>query len=705
MEYVIVPKFSRIFKIHISDKSKVDSVITFLSKVPGVLYAEKNMDAKLCSDPSYSNQWYLNNTGQSGGHSLADIRADSAWQIFTGSSSIKIGIFDSGVELAHSEFQGKITGDAPDAIGSGYAWAHRTHLAGIAASKANNDIGGRGVDWNAQINSRKIFNGYGGFLGIDIAANQIINAVNSGVQILDHSWIGDFGTNNILHSAFAFAYKMNCITCAAMGNGHSEATGYPAGWEKLVIAVGATRDDDTWAVNYSNRGNHIDVAAPGGINMGLWPNTNAHDIWSTWLGNSYDYLAGTSMSTAIVSGIASLLKGYNYALSNDDITNIIRLSADKVDTYTYDSKGWNMYLGYGRVNALKALRRLRAPFTISQSYTIGGTDQGASSPYSMSIYDASGLVNGTYTVKKHEIRKSITYNTTRSLAVWGRGAATVGWADEGNTNFSFGWCAPVPGTITSTGATLRSYVYEVFNSQTQTWTYYPTTPANVTFNYTVHGIPATITSNTTWEGVFIIDGDVTVNSGVTLNICPKANITFINGASLILNGTLTANGSTGRITFNFVSKNNNGITVNSGGTANISYSDISYALNGINFNQGVGTIDHCTFTNCTNGVQITSATPTIQYCTISNNSYGIKVTSSYSQSWTARNFSNNTISGNTSYGLYLYNSSPTLTYNTINGNSNGSTLWYSSNPILNHNIMNSNTTYCLACYGSASPSL
>jgi len=199
--------------------------------------------------------------------------------------------------------------------------------------------------------------------------------------------------------------------------------------------------------------------------------------------------------------------------------------------------------------------------------------------------------------------------------------------------------------------------------------------------------------------------NLTIPAGETWNFQPDITLSFQNGASLIVEGTLIANGYLGRITIDFIAKNNNGITVNSGGTANISYTDISNAIYGVNFNQGSGTIDNCTITDCNYGIKISSATPTIQNCTISDNQYGIHVTSSYSQSWTSNNFYNNTITDNTSYGIYLYNSSPTLSYNTITGNNNGTTLWYSSNPTLDHNYLNSNTNYGFACYGSACPNV
>ena len=105
----------------------------------------------------------------------------------------------------------------------------------------------------------------------------------------------------------------------------------------------------------------------------------------------------------------------------------------------------------------------------------------------MNIYGAQSLhlPDGYYVVKRHEVRRTVTYANTLNAVVWGRGAATNGWADEGNYNFTYGWCEPVPGTVTSTSAILWTYVYEVLSGPFLGW--YPTTPGNVRFEYTVHG--------------------------------------------------------------------------------------------------------------------------------------------------------------------------------------------------------------------------
>lgn len=108
------PKFHRVFTMHLPSGVSAEEAIEKLENIPGVVYAHKHGTGQLESDTYYSDQWHLKNTGQAGGTSSADIKAEQAWNIFTGSSSIKIGIFDSGVDLDHVDLDGKATGDTYD---------------------------------------------------------------------------------------------------------------------------------------------------------------------------------------------------------------------------------------------------------------------------------------------------------------------------------------------------------------------------------------------------------------------------------------------------------------------------------------------------------------------------------------------------------------------------------------------------------------
>ena len=51
------------------------------------------------NDPQYQNQWHLNNTGQSGGTRGADVRAEEAWEITTGSPDVSIAVEDEKLVL------------------------------------------------------------------------------------------------------------------------------------------------------------------------------------------------------------------------------------------------------------------------------------------------------------------------------------------------------------------------------------------------------------------------------------------------------------------------------------------------------------------------------------------------------------------------------------------------------------------------------
>lgn len=192
-----------------------------------------------------------------------------------------------------------------------------------------------------------------------------------------------------------------------------------------------------------------------------------------------------------------------------------------------------------------------------------------------------------------------------------------------------------------------------------------------------------VTENSTMSGDVTVDGNLTVAAGVTLTIEPGTTIEFLDGASLKVSGTLSAVGtSNNRITFTNSSGTWGGIKFYSGSSGNVKYADISEA---------------------TYGIYINSATPNIQNCNLNDNLYGIYATGSYSTSWSTDAIKSNIIENNTGYGIYLYNSSPTLYGNTVENNNIGVALFTNCNPVIALNNINSNTNYGLSCYSSSSP--
>ena len=126
---------------------------------------------------------------------------------------------------------------------------------------------------------------------------------------------------------------------------------YPASF-RGVFAVGATDTDDKRCRKFSWGGgscwgDHISVVAPGNKIYGLdYENDQNYEV----------YWSGTSQSTAVVSGIASLLIAQNSTRTNEDLKRIIKSTAkDLVGDPREDKPGWDKYYGYGRVDSYAAL--------------------------------------------------------------------------------------------------------------------------------------------------------------------------------------------------------------------------------------------------------------------------------------------------------------------------------------------------------------
>lgn len=269
--------------------------------------------------------WGLRNSGQSGGLSGADVNAEAAWNITTGSESVVVGVIDSGVRYTHWDLEdnmwtnpGEIPNDGIDNDRNGYvddvyginAYSgtgdpmddndHGTHCAGTIGAMGNGGGDHVGVAWNVQIMALK-FLGADGSGSTDGAIECIEYAIENGVDILSNSW-GGGGYSRGLADAIQAANNAGIIFIAAAGNESNNndwSASYPASYEiPNVISVAALDRADELA-SFSNYGfRSVDIGAPG------------VSIYSTVAGNdfAYDYLSGTSMATPHVSGVAALLK-------------------------------------------------------------------------------------------------------------------------------------------------------------------------------------------------------------------------------------------------------------------------------------------------------------------------------------------------------------------------------------------------------------
>jgi len=149
-----------------------------------------------------------------------------------------------------------------------------------------------------------------------------------------------------LESAVKYAYDNDVVIAAAAGNDSSSVI-YPAAYEAYCLAVAAT-DYDDMRTDWSNFGPEVDIAAPGERIVGPVP------TWY-WGPDSLPYAfgEGTSASTAHVTGLAALIKSIKPWLTSSEVMNVIRYSADDVNSSEYP--GEDEFIGYGRINMEKAL--------------------------------------------------------------------------------------------------------------------------------------------------------------------------------------------------------------------------------------------------------------------------------------------------------------------------------------------------------------
>lgn len=484
---------AKVFTVTVTNTVTKQNFINSLNAMSEVLYAETNGGLTtniIPADGRFNQQWGMRNLTVPG----ADIHLDGATNIFTGNPNSIIAIVDNGVDRMHNDLDAKILGGdngfeiAVDGLGRQFS--HGSHVAGIAGAISNNagNNGVAGVDWQARIHPKNIFDGTG---DPDITQS-IIDAVNfsANVWTFNNSWgltngADEFG-NGIpgrysvtVRSAFAQAYRNNRVQCVAMGNHqaysggrYAGVTAFPSGFNSGIIAVGATDINDNIGI-FSANGPHIDVSAPG---VG---------IWSTNFNNGYIDLSGTSMATPHVAGLASLLKGFNINLANDDIEQIIRLTADDRGAVV----GFDNAFGAGRINAQRALQALQAPNTLQQLSTTSGTIFSTGASMTRVFLGVPGLPDAAYIVKRSEVRKAITTPAMcNTIGVWGRGIGTTGYREENERSFGEGICEVVPGTLTAAGCTLRTWIYEVWSVNGQYLGFYPRAANNVVFQYTILGV-------------------------------------------------------------------------------------------------------------------------------------------------------------------------------------------------------------------------
>ncbi|MBA9028047.1 S8 family serine peptidase [Peribacillus huizhouensis] len=315
-----------------------------------------------------------------------------SYKLNKGNHDTVVAVIDTGIDFSHPDLKENVdfAGSKTFVPGTKDAWdqnGHGTHVAGSIA--ANGKVKGVGPDLS--VRAYRVFGATGGAQQSWIT-DAIVSAANDGVAVINMSiggwsWMaqnldekGDSASMVAYHRAVQYAIQKGVTVVVSAGNDSknlSDLHDMQAYWKQTygidikgpsrvvpaqipgVITVSSSNE---WANKsiafYSNYGNVIDVAGPGGDNGPLYDSLyrqnpagnhldkrdytyrtlstyptypvaggNATTQFSDGQWHGYSYLHGTSMAAPKVAGIAGVIKAAHPEYNPSQVAAAIRQSS------------------------------------------------------------------------------------------------------------------------------------------------------------------------------------------------------------------------------------------------------------------------------------------------------------------------------------------------------------------------------------------
>ncbi len=333
-------------------------------------------------DPLFSDQWHLENTGQTGGKIGADINVTSVWASGMTGNGVVIGIVDDGLEYDHPDMAANyrpdlsydFNDDDTDPAPSKYD-DHGTSSAGVAAAR-DNDTCGVGAAYRAELAGLRLI----ARQNTDADEAEALSYQRDAIHIYSNSWgpdddghhleaPGTLASEVLEDNAKNGRNGLGTVYVWAAGNGlasndNINYDGYAN--SRFTIAVGAVGHRGRQS-DYSEPGAAMLITAPsdtlpaeGGPVIGI-TTTDLMGSSGDSADDCTDDFGGTSAAAPLAAGVVALMLEANPKLTWRDVQHILVKSAAQNDSddneWAFNAAGLhiNHKYGFGRVDAAAAV--------------------------------------------------------------------------------------------------------------------------------------------------------------------------------------------------------------------------------------------------------------------------------------------------------------------------------------------------------------
>jgi subtilisin family serine protease len=371
----------------------------YSAMIEAISIEEYLVDEVMVYDPT-DYHWYWAPDGEDFLWHLKNIQADQAWDITLGDPNIKIAIFDTNYDIQHEDFTDQLVYDFDPFSGLPLNCTgnqHGTMVAGMASAEtAETGTVAAGQYASVGFNTKlllytstfspntflqKVFHAVN-----DEGARVIVTAANGGITPCDPANCPP-ETATIIDEIF----NQGAVVVMPAGNGLdgydcSQNNEYvPVGclnpvFDSRIIVVTSSSIDDThqFFVDGVDRTHshfsEVDLCAPG-YEVAVMKGCPDEGEWPYWGG-----ARGTSFSSPLVAGCASLILSIDPCLEAGDVENILKSTTDPI----VDAANYPGQVGSGRVNIFQAC-------SLAQGYGTVSLAQSGTTVISSDVYSSSDI--------------------------------------------------------------------------------------------------------------------------------------------------------------------------------------------------------------------------------------------------------------------------------------------------------------------------